>query len=414
MTGFATGSLHGGIRKRDPHGTLRTPVYDSVAFEFDKAEDMRLAFEGKKLAHSYSRISNPTVEEYEERIRALSGGVGVLAVSSGMAAISNVVLALAESGSRIVASRFLFGNTLSLFEQTLKPWGLSVDYVDTADLTQVKEAITGRTRAVFVEIIANPQLQVPDIGALSRIAHQQNVPLVVDGTTTSLGLFSSKAFGADIEVMSSTKSISGGATSVGGLIVDNGVFDWSGHPKIGPWAAKAGPRAFSAYLRKEIFRNVGSCLSPHSAYLQTLGLETLDLRLRKSSENALILAQRLGKHPKITAVRYPGLETSPYHAVARKQFSSGYGALVCFHLHDRDECFQFLDRLKIIRRATNINDNKTLAIHPASTIYSEYAPVEREAMDVPETMVRLSIGIENLEDLWNDIARSLEGNNGIY
>jgi O-acetylhomoserine (thiol)-lyase len=408
MKGFSTDSLHGGIRKKDPHGTLRTPVYDSVAFEFEKADDMRLAFEGKKLAHSYSRISNPTVEDFEERIRVLSGGIGVLAVSSGMAAISNTVLALAGSGSRIVASRFLFGNTLSLFEHTLKPWGLSVDYVDTADPVQVEAAITDQTRAVFVEIITNPQLQVPDIAALSKITRTHGVPLVVDGTTTSLGLFSSKSFGADIEVISSTKSISGGATSVGGLIVDNGLFDWTKNPKTRTWAEKAGPRAFIVYLRREVFRNVGACLSPHNAYLQILGLETLELRLRKSSENALILAQKIESHPKVKSANYPGLKRSLYNAVAQKQFANGYGALLCFELGSRDECFHFLDRLAIIRRATNINDNKTLAIHPASTIFSEYPPSEREGMGVPDTLVRLSVGIEDADDLWTDVVQALE------
>jgi O-acetylhomoserine (thiol)-lyase len=408
MSGFATESLHGGVRKKDPHGTLRTPVYDSVAFEYEKADDMRLAFEGKKLAHSYSRISNPTVEDFEERIKGISGGIGVLAVSSGMAAISNMVLALAESGSRIVASRFLFGNTLSLFEHTLKPWGLSVDYVDTTDPKQVEAAITDQTRAVFVEIITNPQLQVPDIEALSKITRANGVPLVVDGTTTSFGLFSSKSFGADIEVISSTKSISGGATSVGGLIVDNGLFDWSKNPKTRSWAEKAGPKAFLVYLRREVFRNIGACLSPHNAYLQILGLETLELRLKKSSENALALAHQIELHPKVRSVNYPGLKNSPWNAAAQKQFANGYGALLCFELGGRDECFHFLDKLKTIRRATNINDNKTLAIHPASTIFSEYSSSERKLMGVPDSLVRLSIGIENLEDLWIDIAQALE------
>jgi O-acetylhomoserine (thiol)-lyase len=407
MSGFSTESIHGGIRKKDPHGTLRTPVYDSVAFEFEKADDMRLAFEGKKLTHSYSRISNPTVEDFEEHIRVLSGGVGALAVSSGMAAISNVVFALAESGSRIVTSRFLFGNTLSLFEHTLKPWGLSVDYTDTADPAQVENAITDQTRAVFVEVITNPQLQAPDMEALSRVTRAHGVPLVVDGTTTSLGLFSSKSFGADIEVISSTKSISGGATCVGGLIVDNGLFDWSKNPKTRSWAEKAGPKAFLVYLRREVYRNIGACLSPHNAYLQILGLETLEIRLRRSSENALELAQRIENHPKVKSVNYPGLKSSPYHAVAQKQFPNGFGALLCFELGGRNECFRFLDRLKIIRRATNINDNKTLAIHPASTIYSEYSLPERAEMNVPDSLVRFSCGIENVEDLWVDIVQAL-------
>lgn len=408
MTGFATTSLHGGAKQQDPHGTLRTPVYDSVAFEFERSDDMRLAFEGKKLAHSYTRISNPTVADLEARIRVLSGGIGALAVASGMAAISNVVLALAGSGSRIVASRFLFGNTRSLFEHTLKPWGLTVDYVDALDPARVEKAITDETRAVFVEIISNPQLQVPDVASLSAIAHARGVPLIVDGTTTSLSLFSSKSYGVDIEVISSTKSISGGATSVGGLVLDNGLFDWSLNPKTRPWAEKAGPGAFLVYLRREVYRNTGACLAPHNAYLQVLGLETLEMRMRTSSENALALAQQLATHPKVRAVHYPGLETSASHGAARKQFRGGFGGLLCFELGGREECFRFMDRLRIIRRATNINDNKTLVIHPASTIFSEYSPEEREQMGVPETLVRISAGIENVEDLWSDIVGALE------
>lgn len=408
MRGFATESLHGGVRRQEPHGTLRTPVYDSVAFEFEKSDDMRLAFEGRKLAHSYTRISNPTVADLEARIRAMSGGIGVLAVASGMAAIANVVLALADSGSRIVASRFLFGNTRSLFEHTLKPWGLTVDYVDASDPAQVEKAITDETRAVFVEIISNPQLQVPDVAELSAIAHARGIPLIVDGTTTSLSLFPSKSYGVDIEVISSTKSISGGATSVGGLVLDNGLFDWSLNPKTRQWAEKAGPGAFLVYLRREVYRNIGACLSPHNAYLHVLGLETLELRMCRSSENALALAQQLETHPRVRAVHYPGLENCVSHAAARKQFRGGFGALLCFELGGRDECFRFMDRLQIIRRAANINDNKTLVIHPASTIFSEYSPEERDRMGVPETLVRISVGIENVEDLWNDIVRALE------
>jgi len=272
MSGFATRAIHGSVRKRDPHGTLRPAIYDSVAFEFASAADMQLAFEGRRSAHSYSRISNPTVEEFEDRVRVLSEAAGVVAVSSGMAAIANVILALADSRSNIVASRFLFGNTFSLFEQTLRPWGLRVSFVDMTDLAEVEAAINDKTRAVFLESITNPQLQVADIPAIVNLARARSVPVVVDGTMTTPLLFRSKDAGVAVEVISSTKSISGGATSVGGVIIDNGVFDWKANPKLALWARKAGPMALVAFLRREIYRNLGACLAPQSAYLQTLGL----------------------------------------------------------------------------------------------------------------------------------------------
>ncbi len=280
MSGFATKAIHGAVLKRDPHGTLRPPLYDNVAFEFSSAHDIQLAFEGRKSAHSYSRISNPTVEELEQRVKSLADALGVIAVSSGMAAISNVLLALAESGTNIVTTRWVFGNTYSLFEHTFKPWGLNVTYIDMADVRALASAINDRTRAVFLEVITNPQLQVVDIAEIARIAHERGVPVVLDGTLTTPYLFRSKNYGVDVEVISSTKYISGGATSVGGLILDYGIFDWRKNPKLETTAKKFGPGALLTALRREVYRNTGACLSPHNAFLQTLGLETLSLRTR--------------------------------------------------------------------------------------------------------------------------------------
>ena len=219
------------------------PVYDSVAFEHETAENMQAAFEGRLPSHSYSRISNPTVEDYEQRVRLLTDALGVIAVSSGMAAISNVILALAEAGTNIVTTRSLFGNTYSLFESTLRPWGLDISYVDLSNPDAIAAAIDENTRAVFLETITNPQLQVIDVEAVAKVAHAHNVPVIVDGTVTSPYLFRAKDFGADLEVMASTKYISGGATSVGGLIIDYGTFNWRRNPKIAPWVAKFGANA---------------------------------------------------------------------------------------------------------------------------------------------------------------------------
>ncbi len=408
MNGFMTKAIHGGLRKKDPHGSLRFPVYDNVAFEFETARDLELSFEGKKPAHAYSRISNPTVEDFEQRVKTLADALCVIAVSSGMAAILNVIISIAEAGTNIIASRFLFGNTISLFEHTLKPWGLSVKYVDMDSHDAIAGAIDVSTRAVFLETITNPQLQVADIKSIADIARSRDVPLIIDGTLTTPYLFRSKDFGVAIEVLSSTKYMSGGATSVGGVIIDNGTFDWGKNPKLASASWKYGPYALINHLRREVYRNIGSCLSPHNAWLQTLGLETMALRIERSCANAFAIAKFLKEQPAISSVNYPGLEDSPYHNMAISQFKGMGGGLLTFNLGTKDKCFRFMDGLKIIRRATNLNDNKTLIIHPASTIFCEYSEEQRKEMGVDDGMIRIATGIEESEDLIEDLKRGLD------
>jgi O-acetylhomoserine (thiol)-lyase len=407
MKGFASKAIHGPALKQDAHGTLRPAVYDNAAFEFENAREMQLAFEGRKPGHSYSRISNPTVEAYEQRVRLLSDALGVIAVSSGMAAISNVLMALAETGTNFVTTRWIFGNTYSLFEQTFKPWGLDVRYIDMSDPRAVASAIDERTRAVFLEVITNPQLQVVDVEQIAHVAHERGVPLVLDGTMTTPYLFRSKDFGVDVEVISSTKYISGGATSIGGLILDNGIFDWNQNPKLAASAKKFGPGALLMALRREVYRNLGACLSPHNAFLQTLGLETLSLRIDKSCANTLAVSRWLQQQPKVLSVNYTGLESSPYHTLASRLFPLGAGGVLTFDLADREQCFALQNALKLVRRATNINDNKTLVLHPASTIFCEYSPEEKAAMGVSDSMLRLSVGIEDLADIIEDLEQGL-------
>jgi len=405
MIGFATNAIHGAKLKADVHGSLRTPVYDTVAFEFERAEDISQAFAGRRPAHTYSRITNPTVEDFEQRIRLISGGSAVVAVSSGMAAISNVILALAGAGTNIVTSKHLFGNTLSLFEKTLKPWGLEVRYVDMMSPAKIRPAIDENTRAVFLESITNPQLEVADFKAISKITSDESVPLIVDGTVTTPYLFRSKDFGVNIEVLSSTKYISGGATSIGGVIIDNGNFDWRKSPRLKDWANKMGPLALLGSLRREVFRNVGSCLAPHHAYLHSLGLETLSLRIEKSCANALDLAEFLQQHKWVSSVNYPGLPDSKSNEIASMQFGNRYGGILTFDLKNREACFALLDNLHLIKRATNVNDNKTLILHPASTIFCEYTDEILSDIGVRQTMIRLSAGIEDIDDLRNDLER---------
>ena len=408
MKGFSTKAIHGIALKKDAHGALRFPLYDSVAFEYETSDDIRLAFEGKKPSHSYTRITNPTIEDFEQRVRLLSDATGVVAVSSGMAAITNTILALAEAGSNIISTKFIFGNTFSLFENTLKPWGLNVTYINMEELDTLHDSINCKTRAVFLETITNPQLQVADIEAIANITKEHHVPLVVDGTLTTPYIFKSKDFGVDVEVFSSTKYISGGATTVGGLIIDNGNFDWSLNPKLQEWSKKVGPLAFITKLKREVYRNLGSCLSPHNAYLQALGLETLSLRIDRNCENTLKLAEYLKACKKVKSVNYPGLKDSKYYETANKQFGNRFGGILTFELESKDQCFNFMDNLKLIRRATNLNDNKTLILHPASTIFCEYTPKQKEEMGVSESMIRLAVGIEDVEDIIEDITRGLE------
>lgn len=407
MKGLTTRAVHCAAPKKDVHGALRMPVYDSVAFEFDTARDLELSFQGRKPAHAYSRITNPTVEDFEQRVRLIADALGVVATASGMGAISSVVMALGGSGSNVVTTRFLFGNTISLFEHTLKDWGLETRYVDFTNMAGVKAAIDSKTSMVFLEAITNPQLQVADIAAVTRVAGECNVPVVLDGTLTTPYLFNSRAGGVAIEVISSTKYMSGGATCVGGVIIDNGTFDWSLTPHFSDAASKFGPHAFLMRLRREVYRNFGTCLAPHNAYLQSLGLETMALRIERSCANALEIARHLSNHPKVRAVNYPGLQSSAYHAIATRQFGGRYGGLLTFDLQSKQECFRFMDSLTVLRRATNLNDNKTLIIHPASTIFCEYSPEERAKMGVGESMIRIATGIEDTEDLLEDIKQGL-------
>jgi O-acetylhomoserine (thiol)-lyase len=405
--GFITKTLHTKYHKEDPHGALRMPVYESVAYEYENAEGIEAAFQGTKPGHVYSRSTNPTVEYLEQIIQNLTGAKGVIALSSGMAAISNLIIALVQTGDNIITSKHIFGNTYSLFEKTFKSLGIEFRYTDLTHASNISDLVDNKTRAVFFETVTNPMLEVVDVNQIHEITQNENIVLIADTSMIPLYLFSSKEFGIDIEVISSTKYISGGATSVGGLIIDYGKYEWSNIEKLKVYAENFGEFALLSKLRKEIYRNLGACLSPGNAFLQTLGLETLSLRAEKSCNNAMVIAEMLEAHAKVQNVNYPGLKSSKYHYIAKKQFNNLFGAIVTFDLSSKKQCFQFLNNLQIIRRATNLNDNKTLAIHPASTIFCEYGSDEREEMGVKDTMIRLAIGIEDCEDLKNDICEAL-------
>ena len=405
--GFTTRVIHNPYAKDDINRALIQPIYSNATFDFESAEQMELAFQGKVPAHSYSRISNPTVENLELRVKEMTGSLNVTALSSGMAAISNTIFLLASAGSNIILSRYLFGNTYNLFTSTMSDYGIESRFCDLKDPAEVRKSIDGKTIAVFAETITNPQLEVVDLLELSAVAHEMNVPVLVDSTLTPPNVFRPRELGVDIEIISSTKCFSGGATSTGGLIVDYGTFDWGKSLKLSPLAKRFGPMAFNYKLRREIFRNLGSCMSPFAAYFQSLGLETLQLRYEKAASNCIDIAGLLTTLPQVRSVNYPGLKGSEFYDVSKRQFGIFPGAMLTFDLESREACFTFLNRLDIIKRATNIYDNKTLIIHPASTIYCDFTPAERMTLNVRDNTLRLSVGIEDTEDLKNDILQAL-------
>jgi len=407
LQGFSTKVIHAGYAKADAHNALQMPIYSNAAFEFETAEAMEEAFLGRRPDHSYSRISNPTVENFERRVKAITGASSVTALSSGMAAISNVFLAIAQTGNNIVTSNHLFGNTYSFFVSTLKAFGVETRFCDLTNPEEVDKNIDENTVAVFFETITNPQLEIIDIQKLTTVAQKHKVLVIADSTLTPPNIFKAASFGVNIEVISSTKIISGGATSVGGLILDYGNYDWSNNRKLNEHSRKFGPFAFNVKLRKEIQRNIGACLSPYNAYLQSLGLETLALRFERAAANSQLLAEYLQTEPKVKKVNYPGLSSSEFYEIGKTQFGKHPGAVLTFNFSSREECFGFMNKLKVISRATNIYDNRSLIIHPASTIFCDFSKEVRESIGVPDTLLRLSVGIEDATDLINDIHSAL-------
>jgi len=392
----------------DTHGSIAMPVYSGAAFEFETAEAMEEAFLGKSGKHTYSRISNPTVEAFESRIQAASGAKHVIAVASGMAAISTTFLTIASAGSNIVTTSHLFGNTFSLFYSTFKAFGIEVRFCNMLDINDVEKNIDENTCALYTEIITNPHIEVADLAALSTIARKKKVPFIVDTTIVPWTAFNAAKWEIDIEIVASTKYISGGATSLGGLVLDYQTYDWKQSPKLHELALSAENKAFQMKFRGETGRNIGAVMAPQVAHLQNLGLETLDLRFKQAAKTCLELAHFLETTPHVNSVKYTGLPNSLFYEISKKQFGDYPGAMLTFSLKDKAECFTFLNRLKVIRRATNLFDNKSLIIHPESTIYGTLSPELKKKAEVPDNMLRLSVGLERLEDLKADILQALK------
>ena len=405
--GFETRVLHTSYEREDVYGALAMPVYNTAAYEFETAEAMEAAFCGRTADHAYSRITNPTVQHFENCIRSVTGALGVTALNSGMAAISNALITVAYAGSNVVTSSHLFGNTYSFLKNTLAAFGVECRCCDLTNMDEVRAQVDEHTCALFLEVITNPQLEVADLKKLAAIAHEKGVPLIADTTVVPFHVFQADKFGVDIEIVSSTKYISGGATSIGGLIVDYGSFDWSRSQKLAGMSRDFGKAAFATKLRKEIHRNLGAYMTPQVAYMQTLGLETMEVRYARQAGSCLQLARGLQDLDGIESVNYTGLESNPFYLISKEQFGSLPGAMLTFELASREDCFRFMNRLKLIRRATNLFDNKTLAIHPASTIYGSFSPEQRLSMDVSDKTIRLSVGLECPDDLLEDIKQAL-------
>ncbi len=400
-------------QKPDAYGALSMPVYHCASYEFESAKAMSDVFCGRVLDPEYSRVMNPTVTFFEERVKSLTDAANVFAFNCGMAAISNALFAVAKAGKNIVTSNHLFGNTVSFLRNTLGGLGVEAREVNLLDLDAVRNAIDENTCCIFLEIITNPQMEVADIRALAEIAHSPSLngrdgvglPLIADTTLIPFTEFDGKALGMDVQVVSSTKYISGGATSLGGLVIDYGTFP-----------------IFNRRIRYELLFNLGAYMTPHAAYMQTVGLETLDARYRVQAANALELATRLQKVPQIKRVNYPGLPDNPFHERAVSQYQpwgwgtpptgSGegapLGAMLTIDLEDKAAAIRFINKLQVIHRASNLFDNRSLAIHTASTIFGPFSGSQRRAMDVRDTTIRLSIGLEHVDDIYEDILQAVQ------
>ncbi|WP_321347512.1 PLP-dependent transferase [uncultured Draconibacterium sp.] len=407
-TGFTTTALNVPFAKQDPHKALQMPLYESVAYEFDSAEQIEANFRGEYIAHVYSRTASPTVEYFELKLKALTQSSGVIAVSSGMAAITNTIMAVTKTGDNIISGNRLFGHTLALFQNTLSEFGLETRFSDLSSVSEIEKLIDKNTRAIYFETVTNPQLDIADIEMLSGLAKKHNLVLIADSTNTPPNVFNGGKFGINIEVMSTTKYISGGATSFGGSIVDHGNFDWNLNPNTATYTQKFKNNAFLMKVRKNVYRNTGGSMAPQTARFQIQGLDILELRVEKCYQNCLALGKFLNNHPRVRVVSYPGLENDERYPLAQKYFNGVPGTIMSFELESKAACYTFMNKLQIIRRATNLNDNKSLIIHPHSTIYAEFTEEERIAACINDRMMRLSVGIENVADIIRDIEEALK------
>ncbi|MEW6443064.1 MAG: O-acetylhomoserine aminocarboxypropyltransferase/cysteine synthase family protein [bacterium] len=422
---LGTQAVHAGQESCDPAtGARAVPIYQTTSYVFRDTEHAASLFALKEFGNIYTRIMNPTTDVFERRIAALEGGTGALAVASGQAASTFSVLGVTEVGDEIVSADNLYGGTYQLFHYTMPKLGRTVKFVPSGEPAAFRRAITEKTKAIYAETIGNPKLDVPDFERIARIAHEAGIPLIVDNTI-GIGLTRPIDHGADILATSATKFIGGHGTAIGGVIVDSGRFDWGSgnfpsftdpdpsYHGLKFWEAfgnvpDMGNIAFVVKVRVQLLRDIGASLSPFNSFLFLQGLETLPLRQKKHSENALKVAEFLRGHALVSWVSYPGLADHPSHGNAKKYLQGGYGALVGFGIKGGLEAGRrFIDSVRLLSHLANIGDAKTLVIHPASTTHQQLSPEEQLATGVTEDYIRLSIGIEDVEDIREDIDQAL-------
>ncbi|MGD0885937.1 MAG: O-acetylhomoserine aminocarboxypropyltransferase/cysteine synthase [Thermodesulfovibrionales bacterium] len=414
-------ALHGGQEPDPVTGSRAVPIYQTTSYQFRDSEHAADLFALKEFGNIYTRLMNPTTDVLEKRIALLEGGVGALAVSSGQSAITLALLNIAQAGDEIVSADNLYGGTYNLFHYTFPRLGVKVKFVKSNDIEAFEGAITGKTKALYAESIGNPKLDVADLAGISKVAHDNGIPFVLDNTVSPY-LLRPMEFGVDIVVYSATKFIGGHGTAIGGVIVDSGKFDWTNgnFPLIsGPEPSYHGidfvdvlrPLGNISYIikaRVTLLRDLGTSLSPFNSFLFLQGLETIHLRMPRHSENALAVAQYLAGHPQVEWVSYPGLDTSPEKERVKKYLPSGAGAIIGFGVKGGARSGKkFIDSLELISHVANVGDAKTLAIHPASTTHQQLSLEEQQATGVTPDFVRLSVGLEHSDDLLVDIARAL-------
>ena len=423
--GIHTLSLHAGQQADPTTGSRAVPIYQTSSYVFKSSEHAANLFALKEFGNIYTRLMNPTNDVFERRVAALEGGTGALAVASGQSAITYALLAITRLGDEIVAANNLYGGTYQLFHHTFPKLGRTVRFVDSRDPAAFRRAINEKTRAVYIETIGNPKLDVPDFETIAQIAHENGIPLVVDNTV-GIGLVKPFEHGADIIASSATKYIGGHGTSVGGVIVDSGKFQWNNgkfpeftepdpsYHGLKYWEALGnvpgmGNVAFILKIRVTLLRDIGAALSPFNAHEFLLGLETLPLRQKRHSENALAVARWLKQHPLVSWVTYPGLEGDPSHKNAVKYLKKGFGGLVGFGIKGGKEAGKkFIDSVQLLSHLANIGDSKSLVIHPASTTHQQLTEAEQAETGVTADYIRLSIGLEDFEDIQADIDQALK------
>ena len=418
---FDTVALHGGFAGDPATKSRAVPIYQTTSYLFDSTEHAGKLFALEEFGNIYTRINNPTTDVFEQRLAALEGGAGALAVASGQAAAVYSILNLARAGDRIVSSASLYGGTYNAFANTLPRFGIDVALVDFADFEAIDAAITSNTKAVFAETIGNPKIDVLDIERVAAIAHAHGVPLIVDNTLATPYLLRPIEWGADIVVHSATKFIGGHGTAIGGAIVDGGRFDWAQGGRfpdfVDPdpsydglrYAAAFGNLAYVVKARVQLLRDLGAALSPFNAWLLLQGLETLGVRIERHVANAQAVAEFLAAHSAVASVSYPGLAGDPAHERARRYLPAGAGSILTFRLHgDGNDAKSYIDRLKLFSLLANVGDAKSLVIHPASTTHRQLAPDERLRSNVDESTIRLSVGIEDRRDIVADLAQAFD------